>query len=278
MSTIPSEVHKAEIAATPIDTKPIENRLAILHQRATSIEVKNPESYELACQIALDGRKEIKAIGFALDPGIGSAREHLETLRNRKNSFVNKVKPIVDLASGKAAAWREQERLAAEAEQKRINEENQRQAREVAERLRIAAERKAEADRKERQKEIEAARKAGEFGKRDANRLAKEAEAQAQRDRQAAREAEERDRQVKEVKVKPSIPKMAGIKGRTNWRWRWQKDGENELLDSFRENMSLRPFVQANEQQIGVMVRAAKGKKLAESECPGIEVYSEDSV
>ena len=259
--------HKAEIAATPIDTKPIENRLAILDQRATAIQVKDPESYELACQIALDGRKEIKVIGFALDPGIGSAREHLETLRNRKNAFVNKVKPIVDLASGKAAAWREQERLAAEAEQKRLNEERQRQAREEAERARIAAEKEAARQEQEKKKEIERARKAGEFGKRDANRLAKEATAQAEIDRQAARAAEETARVVKEVKVKPSIPKMAGIKGRTNWRYR-----------VVNEALIPKKYLTRNDVGIGAMVRAKKNKEAAEAECPGIEVYSEDSV
>ena len=49
-------------------------------------------------------------------------------------------------------------------------------------------------------------------------------------------------------------------------------------MDSFRENMSLRRFVQANEQQIGEMVRAKKDKKKAEAECPGIEVWSKDAV
>lgn len=262
-----STTHQAEIATTPIDTKPIENRLAILHQRATSIQVKDPESYEVACQIALDGRKEIKAIGFALDHAIGSAREHLETLRNRKNVFVNKVKPIVELAAGKAAAWREQERLAAEAEQKRLNEERQRQAREDAERGRIAAERDAEVQRKQREKEIEQTRKAGEFGKRDANRLAKEAREQAERDKEQARKDAEAAAQVKEVKVKPSIPKMAGIKGRTNWGF--------EFVD---RDLIPREYLMPNLVAIGAMVRATKDKQKAEAQCPGIEVWSKDAV
>jgi len=255
------------MSTVPVEIKPIENKLVILHERATSIQVKDSASYELACQIALDARKEIKAIGFALDPGIGSAREHLETLRNRKNAFVNKVKPIVDLASGKAAAWREQERLAAEVEQEKLNADRRRVAAAEAERARIAAEKEAARQEQEKKKEIERARKAGEFGKRDANRLAKEAAAQAEIDRQAARAAEETARVVKEVKVKPSIPKMAGIKGRTDWKFR--------IVDA---SSVPRQWLKPDELKIGSFVRSVKNKKQAEFSIPGIEVWSEDSV
>ena len=271
MSTIPSEVRRAEIAT-------ITDKVALLRSEAEAIAVINQDDYTRALTFVKGVRAYKKDVGFKLDPGIHSAREHLEFLREEKAKHIRPFDEIDKAVSARAATWREQERLAAEAEQKRLNEERQRQAREDAERGRIAAERDAEAQRKQREKEIEQARKAGEFGKRDANRLAKEAAAQAEIDKQAARAAEETARVVKEVKVKPAIPKMAGIKGRTNWRWSWQEHGENQLLDSFRENMSLRPFVQANEQKIGVMVRAKKDKQKAETECPGIEVYSEDSV
>ncbi|KKM68375.1 hypothetical protein LCGC14_1461540 [marine sediment metagenome] len=252
---------------TPIDTKPIESRLAILYEQATSIQVRDQESYTLACQIALDARKEIKAVGFVLDPGINSAREHLETLRNQKAAFVNRVTPIAELASGKASLWREEERRAAEVEQEKLNADRRRVAAAEAERGRIAAERDAEAQRKQREKEIEQARKAGEFGKRDANRLSREATAQADADVRAAQDAAEAAAQVKEVKVKPSIPKMAGIKGRTNWKFR--------IL-----NYALIPgtYRMADEAAIGRMVRAAKDKKKAEAACPGIEVWSVDAV
>ena len=271
MSTIPSEVHKSEIAT-------ITDKVALLRSEAEAIAVINQDDYTRALTFVKSLRAYKKDVGFKLDPGIHSAKEHYDFLREEKAKHIRPIDEIDKAVSARASAWREQERLAAEAEQKRLNEERRRVAAEEAERTRIAAERKAEADRKERQKEIERARKAGEFGKRDANRLAKEAAAQAEIDRQAARAAEETARVVKEVKVKPSIPKMAGIKGRTNWQWRWLEDGENNLLDSFQENMSLRPFVQANEQQIGQMVRAKKDKKKAEAECPGIEVWSKDAV
>ena len=271
MSTIPSEVHQAEIAT-------ITDKVAIFRQEAEAIAVINQEDYTKALTFVKSLRAYKKDVGFKLDPGIHSAREHLNFLREEKDKHIRPIDEIDKAVSARAAAWGEKERLAAEAEERRVNEERRQVAAREAAEQRRAAEAQAEADRKKRQKAIEAAQKSGEIRVREANRLAKEATAQAERDKQYAREDEEAARQVKEVKVKPSIPKMAGIKGRTNWRWRWQEDGENKLLDSFRENMSLRPFVQANEQQIGVMVRAKKDKGKAEVECPGIEVFSEDSV
>ncbi len=271
MSTIPSEVRRAEIAT-------ITDKVALLRSEAEAIAVINQDDYTRALTFVKGVRAYKKDVGFKLDPGIHSAREHLEFLREEKAKHIRPFDEIDKAVSARAATWREQERLAAEAEQKRLNEERQRQAREDAERGRIVAVRDAEIQRKQREKEIEQARKAGEFGKRDANRLAKQAAEQAERDKAQARRDAEAAAQVKEVKVKPAIPKISGIKGRTNWQWRWLEEGENNLLDSFRENMSLRPFVQANEQQIGQMVRARKDKKKAEAECPGIEVWSKDAV
>jgi multidrug efflux pump subunit AcrA (membrane-fusion protein) len=271
MSTIPGAVHKARIAT-------ITDKVAILRQEAEAIAVINQDDYTKALTFVKGLRAYKKDVGFKLDPGIHSAREHLEFLREEKAKHIRPIDEIDKAVSARAGAWREKERLAAAAEEKRLNEERRRAAAEEAEAARRAAEATAEIQRKQRQKEIEAARKRGEIRQREANRLAKEAAEQAEREKQYAREDEEAARLVKDVKVKPAIPKLAGTMGRTNWHWRWNEDGENELLDGFRENMSLRPFVQANEQQIGQMVRAKKDKKKAETECPGIEVWSKDAV
>ena len=260
MSTIPSEVHQAEIAT-------ITDKVAILRQEAEAIAVINQDDYTKALTFVKSLRAYKKDVGFKLDPGIHSAREHLEFLREEKAKHIRPIDELDKAVSARASTWREQERLAAQAEQKRLNEERQRQAREDAERGRIAAERDAEAQRKQREKEIERARKAGEFGKRDANRLAKEAREQAERDKEQARRDAEAAAQVKEVKVKPAIPKMAGIKGRTNWKF---KVVNSDLIPS--------GFLMPDEVAIGGMVRAKKDKEAAEEECPGIEVWSADSV
>jgi hypothetical protein len=260
MSTIPSEVHQAEIAT-------ITDKVALLRQEAEAIAVVNQDDYTKALLFVKSLRAYKKDVGFKLDPGIHSAREHLNFLREEKEKHIRPIDELDKAVSARASVWREQERLAAEAEQKRLNEERQRQAREDAERGRIAAERDAEIQRKQREKEIEAARKAGEFGKRDANRLAKEAAEQAERDKKAAREAEEAARVVKEVKVKPSIPKMAGIKGRTNWKFR--------IVSPL---VIPHAFLMPDEVRIGAHVRSVKNKELAEADIPGIAVWSEDSV
>ena len=48
-----------------VDLKPIENKLELIRKRAEAIVVVDQESYALACAIVLDGRKEVKAIGFS---------------------------------------------------------------------------------------------------------------------------------------------------------------------------------------------------------------------
>ena len=261
MSTIPSEVHKSEIAT-------ITDKVAILRQEAEAIAVINQDDYTRALTFVKGVRAYKKDVGFKLDPGIHSAREHLEFLREEKAKHIRPFDEIDKAVSARAAAWGEKERLAAEAEERRVNKERRRVAAEEAERARIAAEKEAARLEEERKKEIERARKAGEFGKRDANRLAKEASAQADRDIKAAQDAQDAAAaQVKEVKVKPSIPKMAGIKRRKNWKHR--------VVEADRIP---RKFLMPDEVAIGAMVRGKKDKAKAEAECPGILVWSEDSV
>jgi hypothetical protein len=255
-------------AVTIIDTKPIETKLEILKKNAEAIQVTDAETYALACHIAVDVRTEVKAIGFALDPGIESARRHLDELRNQKKAFLDRLTPIIDIATRKAEFWRSEERKKAQAEEDRINAERRKESIRAAEEDRKAAEARAEEDRKRREKELKEAQKAGEIGKREAERLRKESLAQEERDKvKAEREALAAAANVQEVKVAPAVPKVAGIKGRVNWRFRII----NVLAIPGR-------FLQPNEQRIGEMVRATKDKAKAEAECPGIEVYSEDSV
>jgi len=82
---------------------------------------------------------------------------------------------------------------------------------------------------------------------------------------------------VQTVTVAPNVPKVAGIKARVNWKFRI-----NDL------SSIPRGFMLADTVAIGQMVRstasANKGwtesqiKAAAEKECPGIEVFCEDSI
>ena len=150
-----------------VDLKPIENKLELIRKRAEAIVVVDQESYALACAIVLEGRNEVKAIGFVLDPGINSAKAHLEKLRNDKAAFVNRVTPIVAIAEQKAEAWKADERRKAQQEADRINEQRRVEAQRRADEERREAEAKAKADREQRERDLAAARKKGEINKRE---------------------------------------------------------------------------------------------------------------
>jgi hypothetical protein len=256
------------MATQALDLKPIEAKLVTLKQMAEAIQVTDAESYAAACQIAVQGRAEVKAIGFVLDPGIQSAKNHLDELKNQKAAFVNQVTPIVDIATGKAETWKRAEREAAQREQDRLNAIARENARIKAEQERKEAEAKAEADRKQREKEIKEAQKAGEVGKREGERLKKEAAAQEEADKKAAAEqAQVTAANVAEVKVQAAVPKVAGIRALVLWKYK-----------IVNESLIPRVFLQPNDVAIGAMVRNTKNKAEAEAKCAGIEVFTEDSV
>lgn len=254
-----------EVKTTEITT--IANRLQVLREEAAAMVVRDQDEYTAAMTFVKSLRAYKKDVGFKLDPGIESAKKHLEFLREEKDKYIRPIDELDSIVSKRAAEWREHERKAAEAEQTRINEERRRIAAEEAAAQRKAAEAEADRIRKEKEKQIDEARKAGELKKREADQLAKRAAQQAEQAKEQARKTEETAAQVKEVKVAPSIPKIAGIKGRTNWRFR-----------IVNESLIPRKYLVPSEVAIGGMVRATKDKTKAEAECPGIEVYSEDSV
>src|SRR6266852_1626351 len=150
----------------------IESGLVALRSRAEAIIVRDAESYAAACQVALDGRAYIKRVGFELDPGIASAKDHLDLLRNQKAKFVDPAKVIVEVAAQKAEQWKAGERRKAEQEEERINSQRRAEAARIAEEQRKRDEAAALEAKKLRDAQIEEARKAGEIGKREAARLA----------------------------------------------------------------------------------------------------------
>lgn len=255
-------------AITPIDMKPIENKLSILKSEAEAIRVHDAATYSVACQIAVEVRAEVKAIGFALDPGIESARRHLDELRNQKKAFLDRLMPIIDIATHKAEFWKSEERKKAQAEQDRINEERRADAAKVAEQDHKIAEAKAEEDRKQREKEFKAAQKAGEIGKREAKRLKKESiEREANEKRKAQKDARIAAANVQEIKVAPAIPKVAGIKARVNYKF--------EIVRPLEIG---RAFLMPDPMAIGEKVRRDKNPEKSQMEIGGIRVYTEDSV
>lgn len=250
---------------TMVKVQQIESALGLLKQRAEAIVVSDAESYAGACQIALDGRAYIKRVGFELDPGIASAKDHLDLLKNQKAKFVEPAKQIVEVAAQKAERWKADERRKAEQEQERINAQRRAEAARIAQEEQKKAEEAAAAAKKQREAEIEEARKAGEIGKREAARLAK----QAEQDRLAAEElarkqAAETAAKVEEVKVAAAVPKVAGIRARVNWKFR--------IVNAAKLP---RKYLMPDEVAIGQFVRETKQ---AGEVIPGVEAYSEDGI
>lgn len=253
--------------ATP-DEKKLEIGLVSLRDRANAIVVRDEGTYREACQITLDARAYIKAVGFELDPGISKAKETYDHLKNQKDKFVAPAKAIAETASKKGEDWRAEEKRQAEAEARRLQEQARIEAERKAADERRAAEVQAEADRKKRQAEIDALKASGEIKAREAEKLRKQAEADALAAKEAAAAQEKLTAAaVAEVKVVPSIPKVAGIKGRTNWKFK--------VVDAAKLP---RHYLMPNEVAIGADVRNIKDKAAAEAAIPGIEVYSEESI
>lgn len=253
------------MSESAIVVKEVEAGLALLRSRAQAIIVRNADEYTQACQVALDCRAYVKDVGFKLDPGINSAKTHLDFLRNEKSKYTEPAKQIAEIAAQKAEAWKAEERRKAQAEQDRINEENRVTAQRKADEERKAAETQARIERERREKELEEARKAGDINKREANRLAKQAaEDEARQREMAAKQAAETAANVQEVKVAAAVPKVAGIKARVNWKFR--------IVDVKKIP---RKYLMPDEVQIGSFVR---NNKQSGEVIPGVEAYSEDGI
>ncbi len=254
--------------AVEIVTTELQSQLAHLRASVEALVVADQQGYVLACELVKQGRGYIKSVGFRLDPGIESARKHLEFLRGEKEKYVSPAKEIVSIAEVKAEIWKSEERRKAAAEQERINAQRRAEAAQKAELERKQAEAEAKLERERREAELAAARKAGEIGKREEARLAKQAAAdEAAAKELAAKQAAELAANVQEVTVKPSVPTVAGIRARVNYRF--------EVLEPSAVN---RAFLKPDEVAIGQRVRADKDPEKSMREIGGIRVWQEDSI
>ena len=254
--------------AIVVNVTPIENKLFLLRQRAEAVQVVDQDSYREACNIKNAIRTEIKAIGFALDPGILSAKAHLDELKSQKAVHVDRWTPIATQVEVRAESWVTEEKRKAAAEQERINQERHVVAQRKADEERRENERIAKEQREAREKELEQARKAGEINKREQDKLKKQALADEQAARElAAQQAAETAENVQEVTVASSIPKVSGIIRRTNYKF--------EVVSASHVE---RAFMKPDEVAIGTKVRADKDPDKSMKEIGGIRVWTEDSI
>jgi hypothetical protein len=260
----------------------IEQGLAALRSQAEAIVVANQQDYIEAVQIKNAVNSYIKDVKAKLGPGIASAKEHLDFLKNDMAKYITPAEQLVGIVENKRIRWAEEEKRKAEAEQRRINEENLRTAAIKAEEERKERERLAAEQRERERKEIEAAKRAGDIGKREAERMKKEADAKTERERiLAAEEARKAAENVPEVQVKAAVPVVAGAKNQTFYYAEVTNASQiiaayNQALiqSNLERQRFLQQFIVVDEQAVGAFARKTKNNEEATAQVPGVRFWS----
>ena len=98
-----------------------------IRERANAIVVKTPQDYIAVCNLVVEGRGYIKRWQKIFADTIDAAKNTLDIAKNALKEKVVDAEAVVAIAEKKAEAYRTEEKRAAEAEQRRINEENARE-------------------------------------------------------------------------------------------------------------------------------------------------------
>ena len=260
----------------------IEQALIGLRSQAEAIVVNDQQDYIEAVQIKNTINSYIKDVKAKLGPGIVSAKEHLDFLKNDMAKYITPAEQLVGIVEGKRVRWAEEEKRKAEVEQIKANMEARRIAAEKANAERIERERLAAEQRERERKEIEAARRAGDVGKREAERMKKEADAKAERERiLAAEEARRTAANVQQVTVKAAIPVVAGAMYQTFY----YADVQKPALSLFAYDEAIRKgdndraaflskFIMVDDQEVGAFARKTKDNEKATAQVPGVRFWS----
>lgn len=216
----------------------LENGLAPIAEQARTMKVESADDYAKAADLIAQLKISTKTGASTLAPFEGIIARVHDFLQTRKNRHKNRVEMIHMVLTDKMGAYTRREKEAAEAEQRRLNEEA----------------------RKKRDADLKAQVKAGDLGKREAAKIAKEA--------------------PPEVKVEPNIPKVAGVVRRMNYYA--ECTNEDAFLLEFAKryvkgDKSLRHYVNVNAQQINAAAREMKDSKALEAVLPFVKGREEAS-
>lgn len=204
-----------------VDIEQIEAGLAALQLTSQNIVVTDAATCLTAKTAQRDIRNYMKDVHLKLDPFVLAAKINLDKAKDEINKWLDPAKAIDEALAAKVKEYERIEREFAASEARRINEENRIKAQQQAEAERKEREKAAAEERKAKEKELEAARKAGEIGKREAERLKKEAaEAEAREKERARQDAVKMAENAPQVTVAPSIPTVAGVPSRRNYKAR----------------------------------------------------------
>lgn len=267
-----------------IDNKQFELRQTELRQRVQQIVVVSAASCLEAKMIQRQIREEMKMRKIILDPFVNQAKSAYDTAKDERAKWITPLEADDETLAGKVKTYEREEREAAQREQDRINAENARLFREKAEAERKERERLAKEMKDAKIKEIKAALKAGEIGKREAAKMLKEAGADAEAAiEQAAADAEAaKNAPPPKVEVKPNIPTVAGVPSRVNFKV--EVTHPDRIINAYIDAVALRntervvylrQFIMPNEQAIGAEARKVKNSKLMTTLIPGCRFYED---
>lgn len=257
-----------------------------LKRKVEAQPVTNAQEYAEMGTLLTTVRSNGKMGALKVNPFLEVAARVTNFLRGERTKHEDAAAAIANTASTKMADYKRREREAAEAEQRRINEQRRIEAEKAAAEQRKKDEEEAARQRKLREKEIKAAQEAGDLKKREAARLRAEAEEQERKAReQAAKDAETAKANVQEVKVMPNTPKVAGTRG---WiQYSAKVTDESALLMAYvlayvahdkERQIYLRQFLMANEQKLGEEARSVKDSKKLNALIPGVEFTDLDKI
>jgi hypothetical protein len=261
-----------------VDLKPLDSRLAEFSSYVTAIEVKTKEQYAEVSVRVKEAKNEIRKIGFVLDPGIASAKEHLDFLKNQKQGFVSKWEAQIQIGDGKAKKWLEDDERQRRQEQERVQKQLADQQKQKADEERRANEKLAAENRKKRVDEINGLLASKQIGKREAARLLKEAGANEEAEKELiAAQAEETANNVPEVRVETSRPKIAGVP--RTMHYFCEVTDEKAIIDAFvngpaAQRQFLRRFITVDVSEVGKYARDTKNSEQVQKEIPGVRAWN----
>jgi hypothetical protein len=243
----------------------------------TTIRTKDEANAAAAILSQIRSRKKIP--GFKIDPFLDIIKRVANHVREIRDNLDAKIKGLDEPLAQKIADFDRREKAAAQKEEDEKNAVRRKEAADKAAADKREADWKAEEERQARQREINAAAKAGDVGKREAAQLKKQADEDADKImQQNAQKAVVAATDVKDVKVKADIPRGIGLRRVTRWFWRVTditKIPREKLYPSKQQDGT---YDTAKFPAITELVNSEKNKAKAEAACPGIEVWSKETV
>src|SRR6266850_376509 len=290
MATKTNNIVKAEAAIIPqVDAKSLALALSELSDelacvpewtaRAERFVVDTAATYKAAGEFRATVRSQRKVPKFKIAPFEEVVDRARDFLKNKRKEAEDQFDAIDALLTAKMDGQATRERLAAEEEERRINNEKRiREEKEAADRRR-AQENQAEVERKQREREIAEAKKAGELKAAEAKKLQKEADEKAARDREAAqREEAAAKANFKPLEVKPNLPTITGSRRHRNY---YADYTDFDLLLSAwalaalgghkpERTAFLRKFIMENQQELGKLARDTQDSDRVKALLPGM--------